>query len=134
MSLANLEETFVMFLQLAHTKLDIFKASKSFVLECYKVTKGFPNEEKYAMVQQIRRAALSVHLNVAEGCSRKSFGERKRFFEVSRGSVIEIDTAIDIAVELNYCTIDQLHELGEKLVKTFKQLSGLIGSEAPTHH
>jgi four helix bundle protein len=134
MSLVNLGETFFMFLQLAHTKLDIFQASRSFVLECYKVTKGFPNDEKYAMVQQIRRAALSVHLNIAEGCSRKSFGERKRFFEISRGSVIEIDTAIDIAVELNYCTLEQLQEFGQKLVKTFKQLSGLIGSETPTHH
>lgn len=123
-----------MFLQLTHTKLDIFQASRSFVLECYKVSKGFPNEEKFAMVQQIRRAALSVHLNIAEGCSRKSFNERKRFFEVSRGSVIEIDTAIDIAFELDYCTIEQLHGLGEKLVKTFKQLSGLISSEPTTHH
>jgi four helix bundle protein len=45
------------------------------------------------MVQQIRRATLSVHLNIAEGCSRKSPSERKRFFEISRGSLIEVDTA-----------------------------------------
>lgn len=83
-----------MFLQLAHTKLDIFQASKSLTLECYRITKLFPQEEKFAMVQQIRRAALSVHLNIAEGCSRKSATERKRFYEISRGSVIEIDTAI----------------------------------------
>jgi four helix bundle protein len=48
-------------------------------------------EERFALAQQIRRAALSVHLNIAEGCSRKSETERKRFFEVSRGSIIEID-------------------------------------------
>ena len=78
------------------------------------------------MVQQIRRAALSVHLNVAEGFSRKSAAERKRYFEIARGSVIEIDTAIHIAVDLNYCLLENLHELGESIVKTFKQLSGLI--------
>ena len=52
------------------------------------------------MIQQIRRAALSVVLNIAEGCSRKSEAERKRFFEISRGSLIEIDAAFDIANEL----------------------------------
>ena|SRR5205809_6534517 len=115
-----------MFLQLAHTKLEVFQVSKKFVLECYKQTKLFPSEEKYAMIQQIRRAALSVHLNVAEGCSRKSEVERKRFFEISRGSVIEIDTAIDIAVDLNYCLAENLNELGLLIVETFKQLSALI--------
>ena len=66
-----------MFLELSHTKLDIFKVSKSFVLNCYRETKTFPPE-------QIRRAALSIHLNIAEGCSRKSAAERKRFYEVAR--------------------------------------------------
>ncbi len=79
------------------------------------------------MVQQIRRAALSVHLNVAEGCSRKSLAERKRFFEIARGSVIEVDTTLDVAVDLNYCSIETLKTLGEHIISTFKQLSGLIG-------
>ncbi len=121
-----------MFLQLAHTKLDVFETSKSFVLECYKATKNFPAEEKFAMTSQIRRAALS-HLNVAEGCSRKSLPERKRFYEVARGSVIEVDTAFDIALSLNYCSNEELTPLGEKLVKTFKILCGMIGSD-DTHH
>jgi len=69
-----------MFLHLAHTKTRVFMESKKITLECYKITKDFPKEEKFAMVQQIRRAALSVHLNIAEGCSRKSGSERKRFF------------------------------------------------------
>jgi len=75
-----------MFLQLAHTKLDVYQFSQQLALECYRLTKQFPNEEKFALVQQIRRAAISVHLNLAEGCSRKSLAERKRFFEISRGS------------------------------------------------
>jgi four helix bundle protein len=118
-----------MFLQLAHTKLHVFTASKEFLLECYKVTKDFPAEEKYAMTSQIRRAALSVHLNIAEGCSRKSLQERRRFYEVSRGYLIEVDTAFDIAVDLTYCTKDEVQVLGEKIVKTFKILCGLIGGD-----
>lgn len=123
-----------MFLQQAHTRLDIFKAFSAFVLDCYRITKEFPAEERYAMVQQIRRAALSVHLNIAEGCSRKSPAEWKRFFEVSRGSVIEIDTALDIANELNYCSREQLNTLGEKLIITFKQLSGMIAVSTTAHY
>src|SRR5215210_7414063 len=92
----------IMFLHLAHTNLDVYKCSRQFVLSCYKLTKKLPDSERYTLTQQIRRAALSVHLNIAEGCSRKSEKERKRYFEISRGSVIEIDTAMDIAFELRY--------------------------------
>src|ERR1700743_1988939 len=83
---------------------------------------------KYILTQQIKRAALSVHLNVAEGSSRKSELERKRFYEMARGSVIEIDAAFEIAVELGYCTEEDISETGEVLIKCFKYLSGLINS------
>jgi len=115
-----------MFLQLSHTRLNVFQSSKQLALECYRITRVFPNEEKFSMVQQIRRAALSVHLNITEGCSRKSNSERKRYFEIARGSVIEIDSAIDIALELTYVTMAQLEKLGLNIVNTFKLLSGLI--------
>ncbi len=115
-----------MFLQLSHTKLNVFQSSRVLALECYKITKEFPNDEKFAMVQQIRRAALSVHLNIAEGCSRRSKIERNRYFEIARGSVIEIDTAIDIAYELLYTTELKLEKLGVAIINTFKLLSGMI--------
>ena len=115
-----------MFLELSHTKLDVFKVSKEFVLSCYKETRSFPSEERFAMIQQIRRAALSVHLNVAEGCSRKSVAERKRFYEIARGSVIEIDAALDIAVNLGYITKEKLTELGVLMVRSFQLISKMI--------
>ena len=115
-----------MFLQLAHTKLNVFGFSKALTLECYRITIQFPNHEKFAMVQQIRRSAISVHLNIAEGCSRKSLAERKRFFEIARGSVIEIDTAFDIAQELGYTTTLDLQTLGYNIIQSFKLLSGMI--------
>jgi len=115
-----------MFLELSHTKLDIFKVSKSFVLNCYWETKTFPSEEKFGIVQQIRRAALSVHLNIAEGCSRRSAIERKRFYEIARGSVIEVDAALDIAVELNYTTKERLYELGQFMIRCFQMISKMI--------
>jgi four helix bundle protein len=115
-----------MFLQLNHQKLEIFKVSQLFVLNCYKITKCFPPDERFAMTQQIRRAGLSVHLNIAEGCSRKSLAERKRFYEISRGSVIEIDAALDVAAGLDYITKENCIELGVLMVACFKMLSTMM--------
>jgi four helix bundle protein len=115
-----------MFLELNHQNLDIYKVSRLFVKECYFITKDFPAEERFALVQQIRRAALSVHLNLAESFSRKSLAERNRFFEVSRGSIIEIDGALDVSSDLGYCTKEKLQNLGEYMIRCFSMLSKLI--------
>ncbi len=118
-----------MFLTLNHQKLDVYTFSKAFVLECYKLTRHLPNEERFGMISQIRRAALSVHLNIAEGASRKSELERKRFYEIVRGSIIEIDAALDVAIELNYLDKFVIDTLGRCMLKTFKTLTGLIASK-----
>jgi four helix bundle protein len=115
-----------MFLNLAHTKLDVFHATQKLALDCYAVSRHLPPDERFAMVQQLRRAALSVHLNLAEGCSRKSKVERSRFFEISRGSVIEIDTCLDLAIKLRYINLKDLDEVGGSIVHVFKLLSGMI--------
>ena len=115
-----------MFLELSHTKLDVFSVSKAFVIACYKETKSFPSEEKFAMTSQIRRAALSVQLNVAEGCSRKSLAERKRFYEIARGSLIEVDTANDISIELGYTSKQKLEELGKLMIRAVQLISKMI--------
>ncbi len=115
-----------MFLKLAHTTLDIFSVSKELIKSVYQSTLSFPVEEKYALSQQIRRAAVSVHLNIAEGCSRKSVAERKRFFEIARGSLIEIDTALDIAIELGYIKIEDVVKTGNGITRCFQMLSKMM--------
>jgi len=117
-----------MYLKLNHQKLDVYQASRTFVTECYKLSVLLPSEEKFGMISQIRRAALSVHLNIAEGSSRKSEVERKRYFEISRGSVIEIDAALDIAHDIGYLKNINTETLGKSMVKCFKMLSGMIKS------
>jgi four helix bundle protein len=119
----------MMFLKLNHQKLDVYQASRAFVFECYKLTKALPVEEKFGMISQIRRAALSVHLNIAEGASRKSEAERKRYYEISRGSIIEIDAAIDIANDLGFLQNLKIDTLGEAMIKCFKILTGMINSK-----
>lgn len=71
---------------------------------------------------------MSVHLNLAEGFSRKSEAERKRFFEISRGSLIEIDGALDAAEGLGYCKKESLTQLGVYMNRCFSMLSKLISS------
>lgn len=124
----------IMFLQLAHTKLNVYQQTRKLTLECYKVSKLLPPDERFAMVQQLRRAALSVHLNLAEGASRKSLSERKRYYEISRGSLIEVDAAIGIAFDLEYVKMEELESLGKSIVDTFKLLTGLINYTDNTHH
>ncbi len=115
-----------MFLELAHTRLDVFKTTKQLVLSCYSKSKLLPLDEKFNMVQQLRRAALSVHLNIAEGCSRKSSIERRRYFEVSRGSAIEVDTIFDISIDLNYIKKKELEETGILIIRTVQMLNKMI--------
>ena len=117
-----------MFLTLNHQKLEVYAASRAFALECYRFSKHLPVDEKFGMVSQIRRAALSVHLNIAEGASRKSVVERKRYYEISRGSIIEIDAAFDIAEGLEYFIVYPKEKLGNSMTKCFKLLTGLINS------
>ena len=78
------------------------------------------------MIQQIRTAALSVCLNIAEGASGKSAIERKRYDEIARDSFIEPDAALDVSVELKYCKKDNLQSLGESLQRTFGMLSKML--------
>ena len=117
-----------MYLKLNHQKLDVYQASRKFVAECYKLSNHLPQEEKFGMISQIRRAALTVHLNIAEGASRKSKIERMRYYEISRGSLIEIDAALDVANDLDYLENVNTEILGADMVICFKLLSGLIKS------
>ncbi len=115
-----------MFLNLKHQKLQVYNASLNFLIECYQFSNHLPTEEKFGMISQIRRAALSVHLNMAEGCSRTSAAERKRFFEISRGSVIEIDAAFDVAFSIGYLINYPTENLCKATIQIFSILSGLI--------
>ena len=74
----------------------------------------------------MRRAALSVKLNLAEGSSRKSEIERKRYYEISRGSIVEIDALLETAVDVGFLKKEQLNSVGEKLNKCFAMLSKMV--------
>lgn len=113
-------------LQLSHKNLDVYKISLKLVEEVINLTKQFPKEEQYVLVSQIRRAAVSVISNLAEGASRKSRKEKKRFYEISRGSLVEMDTQFEVSILLKYLECCQVNELSGYIESTFRMLSKMI--------
>ncbi len=115
-------------LKLAHKNLEVYKIALQLVKEVYQITKGFPKEEQYVLISQLRRAAISVCSNIAEGSSRSSKPERKRFYEISRSSLVEIDTQFEIALILEYLQNDKIQELESYLESVFRMLSKMISN------
>lgn len=115
-------------LNLSHKKLTVWKCSTELVSEVYKLTKGFPDQEKYGLTAQMRRSAISVISNISEGASRRTKREKRRFFEISRSSLVELDAQIEISIELKYLEKSNLNEISNKLNSTFSLLTGLINS------
>jgi len=98
------------------------------IKEIYSVTKSFPKEEQFVLISQVRRAAISVCSNIAEGASRISKREKKRFYEVAQSSVVEIDTHFEIAIVLEYYKNGQKKELEKYLEDVFRILSKMISN------
>lgn len=84
--------------------LDAYKESKTLVAEVYRLLKKFPKEEQYALCDQLRRAAISITSNIAEGSGRVSTKEKIHFLEISYGSLMEVLSQLDIACDLEYIT------------------------------
>jgi four helix bundle protein len=109
-----------------HKDLDVWKEAMNLVVSIYNLSNTFPDSERYALSQQVRRAAVSVPSNIAEGCGRKSERETSHFLSISLGSLAEIETQILIAERLNY--IQHQEEFFEKITKIRQLLLGLIRS------
>lgn len=113
-------------LNLNHKKLDVWHLSIKFVSKIYKITSTYPRDELFGLVSQTRRASVSISANIAEGSSRKSLVERKRFYEIARSSLVEVDNHIELAKELGYLSDETINELNEKLNELFAKLSKFI--------
>ena len=92
----------VKMLELNYKKLEVWKVSKEICLFVYKITKRFPKEEIYGITSQIRRCAVSIPSNIAEGYAKTSSKENLRFIEIAYGSFYELTTQMDISYDLEY--------------------------------
>ena len=113
-------------LTLSHKNLDVYQISLKLVKEVYAATRQFPKEEQYVLISQIRRAAISVSSNIAEGASRISKAEKKRFYEIARSSLVEMDTQFEIAIILEYYKKEQMQAMDQFSESTFRMLSKMI--------
>lgn len=107
-----------------HHELLVWQTAVDLVCEIYQLTQEFPQEEKYGLVAQMRRAAVSVPSNIAEGAARNSPKELLHFLYIARGSLSELETQIIIAQRLLY--FDRAEKVMEKISAVFGLLGGLV--------
>lgn len=110
----------------ATQNLEAWKQSFQFVIDVYTLTKGFPDEEKFGAISQMRRAAVSVPANIAEGATRKSTKEFIRFLYIAEGSVSELDTLLCLSEALGFCAFEKVMPLYDSLERISKIILGLI--------
>lgn len=108
--------------------LTAWKISHQLVINLYKLTKDFPKEEIYGLTSQMRRAAVSVTSNIAEGFSRFNSKEKVQFYRISAGSITELQSQILIARDLNYLSDSDSNVLLELISRSHKLVNGLIRS------
>ncbi len=104
------------------------------VFQVYKATGEFPGHEQYGLASQIRRSAISIPSNIAEGHGRKSEKELIRFLDIAKGSIFELDTQMEIAKQLNYIGPQEFEHISDLLDATSRMLTGLRHSKQKPHN
>ena len=108
-----------------YKKLEVYTVGKELVLHVYEHLKKFPKEEQYALCDQLRRAVISVPSNIAEGLGRLSEKEQVRFIEIAYGSLLEVETQLELACDLHYISEEDLDGVMALVDREAKLLSGL---------
>jgi len=111
-----------------HKKLDVWQAAMNATKVVYELTKPFPEEEKFGLVSQMRRAAVSIPCNIAEGAARQGRREFRNFVSMAQGSLSELDTQLELSVLLEYLSKEKIEEIEGHLLRIDRMLSGLIRS------
>ena len=112
----------------AYRSLEAWKKAMEIVRVIYLLTKDFPREELYGLTQQARRAAVSVPANIAEGIGRNYKKDTLQFLHISRGSLYELETLVEISFMIDLIKHDQLIQIGEMIDEERRILNGLIKS------
>jgi four helix bundle protein len=108
-----------------HKKLDVWKLSMELSRVIYRITVGYPSEERFGLVSQMRRAAVSVPSNIAEGAARDSNNEFRNFLSIARSSLSELDTQLDLSQDLGFVTETSRSEIDRLLTRIDKMLYAL---------
>ena len=106
-------------------KLEVWQLAKDFIIDIYQITKKYPENEKYGLVSQLNRAAVSVVSNIAEGCSRTTNKDRAHFTQIAYGSMMEIVCQLIISKELGYLSQNDYDLLRKKAEEITNKLNAL---------
>jgi four helix bundle protein len=109
-----------------HRKLEVWRLSMELTTQVYKLTSQFPSEEKFGLVSQMRRCAVSIPSNIAEGAARSSQADFARFLTIALGSLSELDTQLELASRLGYCGKDQYSKIDNTLASISRMLVALL--------
>ena len=116
-----------------HEQLDVWQDAMDLVVLTYRFSQQFPDSERFSLTAQIRRAAVSVPSNIAEGAARRSRPEYLRFLSIARGSLAELSTQVQIAVRLGFvASAEEISKLLDRVfAKLTAQMKALATATAP---
>lgn len=110
----------------SYKELDVWQQARLLVKNIYQLTKSFPKDEQFGLVSQMRRAAVSIPSNIAEGCGRNHFKDSIQFFFVARGSIYELETQLLLSTDLEFTASAELEICLNQVVRCKKLLNGFI--------
>ncbi|HTX86815.1 MAG TPA: four helix bundle protein [Candidatus Nanoarchaeia archaeon] len=108
------------------TDLNAWRESHRLVLAIYRVTENFPDKEKFCLISQIRRAAISITSNIAEGFSRESYKDKAYFYSIAKGSLTELQNQLLLSRDVGYISEKEFNKLADQTVVAHKLISCLI--------
>jgi len=114
----------------SYRDLEVWQLAMTLAKQMYEITAAFPSDERFGLVNQMRRAAVSIPSNIAEGHARSSTAEFQRFIMIAMGSVAELETQVLLSLDLGFLNLDQQEQLMPKLDQIGKMLRGLHQSLA----
>jgi len=116
------------------TDLNAWKNGHKLVLDVYAITKEFPKEELFCLTSQIRRCAISITSNIAEGFSRFSYKEKIQFFSIAQGSLTELQNQLLIARDIGYISNKRFSVMANNSITVHKMVNGLIKKSREVHN
>lgn len=118
-------------MQAPHTKLEVWQAAMAIAEAVYRLSTGFPADERFGLTAQIRRAVVSIPCNIAEGHGRGGTQEFLHFLGIARGSLREVETQLDLARRLGFAAADIADPVASDLSSLARQLTALIAATRP---
>ena len=110
----------------SYQELEAWKEARVLVKDIYLLTIKLPSEEKFGLISQLRRAAVSVPANIAEGIGRNHSKDTLQFLFIARGSLNELETLLILSLDLDFISQESIQEIMERLIRTRKLLIGFI--------